>query len=80
MTSSNDASAVDRALAIAAAHPGHLLAIVGPTASGKTSLAVGVAARIGGEIVSADSVQVYRGFDIGSGKPSAEELARAPHH
>jgi tRNA dimethylallyltransferase len=80
MTSSNDASAVEQALAIARAQPGPILAIVGPTASGKTSLAVAVAERIGGEIISADSIQIYRGFDIGSGKPTAEELARAPHH
>lgn len=57
-----------------------LLVVVGPTASGKTALAVRVAERVGGEIISADSVQVYRGFDIGSGKPTADELARAPHH
>jgi tRNA dimethylallyltransferase len=73
-------SAADRALAIARAEPDRLLAVVGPTASGKTALAVALAERLNGEIVSADSVQVYRGFDIGSGKPSAEELARAPHH
>jgi tRNA dimethylallyltransferase len=53
---------------------------VGPTASGKTELAIALCERVGGEIVSADSVQIYRGFDIGSGKPSAEERARAPHH
>lgn len=57
-----------------------LLVVVGPTASGKTELALRLAERWGGEIVSADSVQVYRGFDRGSGKPSAEERARAPHH
>jgi tRNA dimethylallyltransferase len=57
-----------------------LLIVVGPTASGKTALAVELAERTGGEIVSADSVQVYRHFDIGTGKPSAEEQARAPHH
>src|SRR5690606_7036261 len=57
-----------------------LLVIVGPTASGKTELAVQVAEASNGEIVSADSVQVYRGFDIGSGKPSAEQRRRAPHH
>jgi tRNA dimethylallyltransferase len=73
-------SVVDDAIAIARTYPEHLLTIVGPTASGKTALAVSVAERIGGEIVSADSVQIYRGFDIGSGKPTAEELARAPHH
>ena len=47
-----------------------LLVVVGPTASGKTALAVKLAEERGGEIVSADSVQVYRHFDIGSGKPS----------
>lgn len=57
-----------------------LLIVVGPTASGKTSLAVALAARLGGEIISADSVQVYRHFDIGTGKPSASELTTAPHH
>ncbi|MEZ4309313.1 MAG: tRNA (adenosine(37)-N6)-dimethylallyltransferase MiaA [Polyangiaceae bacterium] len=54
--------------------------MVGPTASGKTELALRLAERFGGEIVGADSVQIYRGFDIGSGKPTAEEMARAPHH
>lgn len=57
-----------------------LLVVVGPTASGKTELAVRIAERCRGEIVSADSVQVYRYFDIGTGKPSAEERARAHHH
>jgi tRNA dimethylallyltransferase len=57
-----------------------LLVIVGPTASGKTALALQAAEATGGEIVSADSVQVYRGFDIGSGKPTLAERARVPHH
>ena len=57
-----------------------MIAIVGPTASGKSALAMRVAERIGGEIVSADSRQVYRGMDIGTAKPSAEERARVPHH
>jgi tRNA dimethylallyltransferase len=57
-----------------------LLVVVGPTASGKTELAVRLAEERDGEIVSADSVQVYRRFDLGSGKPSAEERSRAPHH
>lgn len=57
-----------------------LLVVVGPTASGKTELAIRLAERLGGEVVGADSVQVYRGFDLGSGKPTAEERARAPHH
>jgi tRNA dimethylallyltransferase len=80
MTSSNDASVVDQALRIARSSPGELLAIVGPTATGKTSLAVALAEAIGGEIISADSVQIYRAFDVGSGKPSPSELARAPHY
>jgi tRNA dimethylallyltransferase len=57
-----------------------LLVIVGPTASGKTALALELADRLQGEIVSADSVQVYRYFDIGSGKPSADDRAKAAHH
>jgi tRNA dimethylallyltransferase len=57
-----------------------LLTIVGPTASGKTSLAIALAEATGGEIISADSVQIYQGFDIGSGKPTPEERAAAPHH
>lgn len=57
-----------------------LLVVVGPTASGKSRLAIELAARLDGEIVSADSVQVYRGFDIGSGKVGPSELARVPHH
>ncbi len=57
-----------------------LLVVVGPTASGKTDLAIELAERLEGEIVSADSVQVYRHFEIGTGKPSAAERKRAPHH
>lgn len=71
---------VAKALGILEKSDGALLAFVGPTASGKTELAMRVAELAGGEIVSVDSVQVYRGFDIGSGKPSAEERARVPHH
>ena len=71
---------VTRALERVAEDPKRLLCVVGPTASGKTELAIQVCERVGGEIVSADSVQIYRGFDIGSGKPTAEERARAPHH
>ncbi|QRK06503.1 tRNA (adenosine(37)-N6)-dimethylallyltransferase MiaA [Archangium violaceum] len=58
----------------------HLTVIAGPTASGKTAIAIELARRRGGEIVSADSQQVYRYFDIGTAKPSAEELAAVPHH
>lgn len=72
--------ALDRAMVLANEHPERLLCIVGPTATGKTELAVEMAARLDGEIISADSVQIYRYFDIGSGKPTADEIARAPHH
>jgi tRNA dimethylallyltransferase len=61
-------------------NPPPILVVVGPTASGKTALALRIAEASGGEIVSADSVQVYRGFDIGSGKPTFQERARVPHH
>ena len=54
--------------------------IAGPTASGKTALAISTALEIGAEIVNADSQQVYRHFDIGTAKPSAEQLALVPHH
>jgi tRNA dimethylallyltransferase len=57
-----------------------LVAIVGPTASGKSALALEAARRFNGEIVSCDSVQVYRGLDVGSGKPSQEARRLAPHH
>jgi len=73
-------SVVEQALRIAEEHPDEIPTIVGPTASGKTELAVALAERLGGEVVSADSVQIYRWFDIGSGKPTAEDVARAPHH
>lgn len=71
---------VERVVERVAEDPSRLLCVVGPTASGKTELAIRVCERVSGEIVSADSVQIYRGFDIGSGKPTAEERARAPHH
>ena len=57
-----------------------LCVVAGPTASGKTALAVALARRLGGEIVNADSQQVYRGLDVGTAKPTAEERAAAPHH
>lgn len=59
---------------------GPLLVVVGPTATGKTTLAIDLAERVNGEIVSADSVQIYRHFDIGSGKPTADEQRRIRHH
>jgi tRNA dimethylallyltransferase len=57
-----------------------VLAVVGPTASGKTALAIELAERLNTEIVSADSMQVYRGMEIGTAAPTAEERARVPHH
>lgn len=59
---------------------GPLLVLTGPTASGKTQAAVALARAFAGELVGADSVQVYRGFDIGSSKPSAAELGGVVHH
>jgi tRNA dimethylallyltransferase len=57
-----------------------LVVIVGPTASGKSSLGVSLARKFGGEVVACDSTQLYRGFDIGTAKPSEEERQRIPHH
>jgi tRNA dimethylallyltransferase len=57
-----------------------LVVIAGPTGVGKSDLALRLAETIGGEIVNYDSVQIYRGFDIGSAKPSADALRRVPHH
>ena len=57
-----------------------LVVVLGPTASGKSDLAVELALRFGGEVVSADSRQVYRGLDIGSGKVAPEEMRGVPHH
>ena len=57
-----------------------LLVVAGPTASGKTALALALAERFAGEIVSCDSVAVYRGMEIGTAKPTLEERARVPHH
>ena len=57
-----------------------LVAIVGPTASGKSALGVKLAERLGGEVVACDSTQLYRGFDIGTAKPSFVERRGIPHH
>lgn len=57
-----------------------LVVIVGPTAVGKTDIAIEVAKRVGGEIVSADSMLVYRGMDIGTAKPTLEEMQGIPHY
>ncbi len=57
-----------------------MLAVVGPTASGKTAAGLALAEEMGAEIVSVDSMLVYRGMDIGTAKPTAEERVRVPHH
>ncbi len=56
------------------------IAVIGPTASGKSGAALELAALYGGEIVSCDSMQIYRGLDVGTAKPTAEERARIPHY
>lgn len=61
-------------------HRPPLIVIVGPTASGKTSLSIKIAQQFSGEVISADSRQVYRGLDIGSGKVTVAEMAGVPHH
>lgn len=60
--------------------PRRLIAIVGATATGKTALGIDLARNLGGEIIGADSRQVYRHMDIGTAKPTADERAAAPHH
>jgi tRNA dimethylallyltransferase len=60
--------------------PPRLVVIVGPTGAGKTRLSLDLAAKIGGEVISCDSQQVYVGMDIGTGKATAAERARVPHH
>ena len=57
-----------------------LVVVAGPTASGKTALAVELALRLGGEVVSADSMQIYKGMDIATAKPAADEQKGVPHH
>lgn len=58
----------------------NLLAVVGPTASGKSALAVGLAERLNGEVVSCDSMQIYKGFSIATAVPTEEEMRGIPHH
>ena len=60
--------------------PPKIAVITGPTATGKTRLGIMLARSLGGEIVSGDSMQLYRGMDVGTAKPTPEELAAAPHH
>lgn len=57
-----------------------IIAVVGPTSSGKSDVAVLIAKKIGGEVISADSRQVYKGMDIGTGKVTKKEMAGIPHH
>ena len=64
----------------AASYRPPLIAVVGPTAAGKTELALALAAELGGEIISADSRQVYRGMDVGTAKATPAQQAAAPHH
>ena len=61
-------------------NPKPVLAIVGPTAIGKTTAAIDVAKKVNGEIIGLDSRQIYKGMAIGTAQPTVEELAAAPHH
>ena len=58
----------------------NIICVVGPTASGKTALAVELAKELGGEVVSCDSMQIYRRMDIGTAKPTTEEMQGVRHH
>src|SRR5258705_9411808 len=60
--------------------PLRCLLLAGPTAVGKSHIAIHLAEEIGGEIISVDSMQVYRGLDIGTAKPCSQERSRVPHH
>ena len=57
-----------------------LIAVIGPTASGKTGLAVEIAKKFGGEVVSADSMQIYSELTVGTAKPTEKEMEGVPHH
>lgn len=61
-------------------HPAQVIFIMGPTASGKTSLALELAQQVNCEIISVDSALIYKDMDIGTAKPTKEELAAVPHH
>ena len=60
--------------------PPPVIAVVGPTAAGKSELALGLAAAVGGEIVNADSMQLYAGMDIGTAKLTPAQRRGVPHH
>ena len=60
--------------------PEKIICVVGPTACGKTKLGVLLAKQYDGEVVSADSMQIYRGMTIGTAAPTAEEMENVPHH
>ena len=57
-----------------------IISVIGPTASGKTKLAVDICKAVGGEVVSCDSMQIYKYMDIATAKPSKEEMQGIPHH
>jgi tRNA dimethylallyltransferase len=67
-------------MTISLTHEPRVVILLGPTGSGKTALSLELAERFGGEIVSCDSVAVYRGMELGTAKPTKEERARVPHH
>ena len=58
----------------------NVLIVTGPTATGKTALSVSLAQRLGGEIISADSMQIYSEMQIGTARPTKEEMGNIPHH
>ena len=58
----------------------NIICVVGPTASGKTALAVEIAKQTNGEVISCDSMQIYRRLSIGTAKPTTEEMQGIPHH
>lgn len=57
-----------------------IICVVGPTATGKTKMGVALAKRFGGEVVSVDSMQIYRGMTVGTAAPTPEEMEGVPHH
>jgi tRNA dimethylallyltransferase len=76
----NDASPTPAPGPGAGSEPGAPIFLAGPTAAGKSEVALLLAEQLGGEIISVDSMQVYRGLDLGTAKPSPAERARVPHH